>query len=247
MKTDIPFLAEILTRNLKAFFIKAGKERAVVGLSGGVDSSLTAALAVRALGKENVRGLFLPHSDFSSKENLADAKEVAKQLGIEAEEKNIKPFCEALFDLPFTTKAMTKGNLMARVRMCLLYALANESDALVLGTGNKTELLTGYFTKWGDGAVDLEVLGNVWKTEVFALTEHLGLPKNVYTKPPTAELIQGQTDEGELGISYAELDSLLQKWEKEGLSGETPVEKKVLQLITASEHKRSAPLAIPRD
>lgn len=128
---------------------------------------------------------------------------------------------------------------MARVRMILLYALANEQEALVLGTGNKTEILTGFFTKHGDGAVDIEVIGECWKTEVFQMATTLDLPRQIATKPPTAELFHGHTDEEELGLSYAELDAILQRMDANAeFAPQTSQEQHVFQLLKNTEHKR---------
>lgn len=232
-------LSQILITHLRDFFTKNNKQKAVLGMSGGVDSSVVAALATQALGTENIIAFSLPHQDFSSEDHKNDAREVADQFGISLKTIDIAPLCQPFFDLQKQGKKMTLGNIMARVRMITLYAAANENDALVLGTGNKTELLTGFFTKWGDGAVDIEVLGNLWKTEVFALAKELKLPPNIYTKPPTAELFLGHTDEEEMGISYPELDTALQEWEKNShKTPETEAEKIAFQLVKNSEHKR---------
>ncbi len=234
-------IADALVRHCADFFAKCEKTRGVLGISGGVDSAVVAAISAQALGSHNISGFFLPHRDFSSAENLNDAKAVADFLQIPAQEREISPFCSPFFALDFANKTMTRGNIMARVRMMILYARANESNALVLGTGNKTELMTGFFTKWGDGAVDVEVLGNLWKTEVFALARYFGLPRNVWEKAPTAELFLGQTDEAELQISYADLDLALQKIEKnpENFFPQNPEEKRAFALFQKTKHKRS--------
>lgn len=241
-------LSSILVQNLQKYFQSAHIEKAVLGISGGVDSAVTAAIAVQALGHENILALRMPHQDFSSDENLSDARQVSEQLHIPSQEIEISPFCEKFFHLPFTQKQMTKGNIMARVRMILLYALANENNGIVLGTSNKTEILTGFFTKYGDGGVDIEVLGEVWKTEVFQLAQHLQLPQNIHTKPPSAELYLGHTDEKELGLSYPELDSILQKMEgNESFTSTTKKEERVLSLVKNSAHKRGEVPCIPRN
>ena len=230
-----------LTANLKDFFQKSGAKKAVVGVSGGVDSACVLALAVRALGKENVLALLMPHKDFSSLENLNDARNLVKSLGVEYQEIEISHLTERFFALDFTKKDLTKANIMARVRMILLYALANEKNGLVLGTGNKTEILTGYFTKYGDGGVDTEVLGDLWKTEVFVLAGELGLPEVFVSKKPSAELYQNHYDEEEIGASYAEIDQILQKIESGEFVPQNEKEKKVHYLYLSSAHKRNMP------
>lgn len=233
-------LADALIRNCAEFFEQNGKRRGILGISGGVDSAVVGAIAIHALGTKKLSAFLLPHRDFSSAENLRDAQLVAENLCISAQEIEISSLCEPFFHLDFAQKRMTRGNIMARVRMMILYAAANDFDGLVLGTGNKTELLTGFFTKWGDGAVDLEVLGNIWKEEVFALAQYFGLPKNIYTKAPTAELFAGQTDEDELGISYVDLDAALREIEKNPrlFSPQNKNEERAFSLFSSSLHKR---------
>ncbi len=232
-------LAEILITNLQKNLQANGKTQAVLGISGGVDSAVVACIAAQAIGAKNIIALRLPHSDFSSEANLKDARKVCEMLELDAQEIDIAPFCAPLFQLDFVNKPMTRGNIMARMRMIVLYAAANEHDAVVLGTGNKTELLTGFFTKYGDGGVDIEVLGEVWKTEVFALARHFELPENIYTKAPSAELVLNHTDEKELGINYPALDAILQKMEDErDFVAANASEVLVERLVAKSAHKR---------
>jgi NAD+ synthase len=232
-------LVDTLVTNLQKFAQSAHTTKFVVGVSGGVDSAVTAAIGSLALGSDHVLALRMPHKDFSSDENLNDARAVCDHLEIDAQEIEISKNCEPFFAQDFATKTMTRGNIMARVRMVLLYALANENNGLVLGTGNKTEIMTGFFTKHGDGAVDVEVLGELWKTEVFELAKYLGLPKNVYTKPPTAELFAGQTDENEMGIKYKQLDVILQTIVADrNFAPATPEEETAFKLYTSTAHKR---------
>lgn len=233
-------VADALINGLKEYFEKSGFSKAVVGLSGGVDSAVTAAIAMHALGKENVTGLLLPHSEFSSDQNLEDAREIANILTIKTKEVWIDNFARPFLELPWSRKDMTRGNILARVRMMILYSWANEHNALVLGTCNKSETLLGYETKYGDGASDVAVLGDLWKTEVWQLAKYLRLPDKFITKAPSAELYHGHTDEGEMGFSYEFADEVLKKWEK-GINFEDSSDEKVkniLKRVKMSEHKR---------
>jgi len=239
-------IIEKLTANLKEFFEKSGAKKAVIGVSGGVDSACVLDLAVRSLGKENVFALLMPHKDFSSKENLSDAKELVFSLNVEYKEIEISNFTKQFYTLDFTKKDITKANIMARIRMILLYAMANEKNGIVLGTGNKTEILTGYFTKYGDGGVDIEVLGDLWKTEVFELSRALSLPEVFATKKPSAELFKNHYDEEEIGLNYNEIDKVLQKIEKNSdFYPQNNNEKRIYNLYVSSAHKRKMPAIIP--
>ena len=205
----------------------------VIGLSGGIDSSLVAYLAVRALGKEKVHGMCLP---YSTEQSSADGLLVGKNLGLKGRSMT---FIQHMVD-PFLVgkdySALTKGNLKARIRMCCLYMEANERNMLVLGTTNKSELAIGYYTKWGDGAVDIEPIAHLTKTDVWAMARVLGVPDQIITKAPSAELWDGQTDENELGFSYAILDQYI-----EGKPVSPEAKKKIEARIKSSEHKRVMP------
>jgi len=231
-----------LIRGLKQYFQKTGFVKAVVGVSGGVDSAVTTALAVKALGKENVCGIPLPHPAFSGAENLNDARELGKILGIQTEEIRIDDFTDPFFDIPWVAHHVTKANVLARIRMIILYSWANEHNALVLGTCNKSETLLGYETKFGDGACDISVLGDLWKTEVWKLAKYLELPEKFINKPPSAELWEGHTDEEEMGYTYGFADEVLRKWEKgEELDESNSKISDILKRIRVHEHKRKFP------
>jgi NAD+ synthase len=188
----------------------AGTDGAVLGLSGGVDSSLTAHLAVDALGFNGLKGLVMPGSP-NTDENMSDAERVADSLGIEYEVLPIDPIVEqfeALYPEGGDDR-MALGNVRVRTRAVLNYYVANAEDRLVLGTGNRTEALVGYFTKFGDGAVDCHPIGNLYKCQVRQLAREMGVDEGIVEKPATAGMWAGQTDEEELGIDYDTLDAIL--------------------------------------
>ncbi len=223
----------------------------VVGISGGVDSALTAALATLAQGKEKVLGLIMPYFDTA---DVEDAQLVCTHLDIPYKLISIKPVVDAFLQQleALEPDTITKGNLMARTRMMLLYAHANREHRFVLGTGNRSEWLTGYFTKWGDGACDLAPILPLYKTEVWEMGKRLGLPSRILSKPPSAGLWIGQTDEGELGISYQELDKILyflteKKYTPLHVARELniPLEKvsQVDAMMRSTAHKRHMPEA----
>ena len=176
-----------------------------MGISGGIDSAVVAALCVRALGKDKVLGLLLPED-----RPEPEALEVVKWLGMPSRTVRIGPLVKAVARTGLKGAGQNiLGNVKARLRMVLLYVEANQGNRLVVGTGNKSELLVGYFTKHGDGGVDIAPIGDLYKTQVRALAAALGVPESIRALVPTAGLYAGQTDEGELGISYPELDSIL--------------------------------------
>lgn len=201
---------------LRETMAASGLRRVVIGLSGGIDSAVSAGLAVRALGAENVHGVYLPYRT-SAPESLADAQAVAAKLGITSELREITPMADAfLADVP-ADAAVRRGNVMARCRMIVLYDVSARERALVLGTGNRTETLLGYATLHGDAAFALNPLGDLYKEEVRALARFLELPAAVLDKSPSADLWEGQTDEDELGYTYADADRVLHFMIDEGL------------------------------
>lgn len=186
----------------------AGAAGVVLGLSGGIDSAVVAALSAEALGPKRVACIFLPIEGSGARDE-SDARALAKGLGVEYVSRDLsKAYFELVNSLAVRDKHV-KGNLKARLRMVALYAEAARRGSLVLGTGNKSELLTGYFTKWGDGGCDLLPIGDLYKTQVRALAEELEVPDEIIKKKPSAGLWPGQSDEGELGIGYDELDQIL--------------------------------------
>ena len=209
---DLEIAKEIIVDFIRKKTEDSGVSGAVVGISGGIDSALTAYLTVEALGNKNVLGLLLPEPSLTLAEDILDATEVVTKLGIEYKTIDIsevlKSFIGAIPDSDKTSQ-LANGNLKARIRMSILYYYANLLNRMVIGTGNKTEIILGYYTKYGDGGVDVEPIGDLYKTEVQELSRIVGVPEKIITKAPSAGLWAGQTDEEELGISYAVVDKLL--------------------------------------
>lgn len=195
---------------IKSSFANAGFAKAVIALSGGVDSATSCALAVHALGTDNVFPLLLPYGNLNL-QGVLDAQEVISAFNIPKDNVivDIQPLVDPVLQLDSAMDNVRKGNVMARMRMIVLFDQAKKQNALVVGTENKSEHLLGYFTRFGDEASDIEPLRNLYKTQVTALARHLGIPEQILTKPPTAGLWEGQTDEGELGFSYKDADEIL--------------------------------------
>jgi NAD+ synthase len=213
----------------------------VFGLSGGVDSATAAALAVRAVRAENTLGVLMPCH--SQPEDAALGQLVADTFSIPTLTVNLTTVNDALVgELPPSGHHLAAANIRPRLRMIALYYLAQSNNYLVLGSGNKTELMVGYFTKWGDGGVDLLPLGDLSKTEVWEMARELGVPQQVVDRAPSAGLWPGQTDEGEMGITYGELDRVLAAIEAGDTAGIDPAMlKKVRDMIACSAHKRAMP------
>jgi NAD+ synthase len=234
---------------LRAHAISDWATGVVVGLSGGVDSALVARLACDALGADHVVGVLLPDARYPPA-LLSETQEYARELGIAAMTVPIGPI-EAAFRaaLPDVRDRVSVGNLIARIRMTVTHALAWERRKLVAGTGNKSELLLGYFTKYGDGGVDLLPIGDLYKTEVWEAAERLGVPERIRTRTPTAGLWEGQTDEGELGMPYSEIDPILYGLERLNTEAEVAERtgiplaqvEEIARRVASTRHKRRPP------
>jgi NAD+ synthase len=199
---------KILTGFIRSELGRAGFTRAVLGLSGGIDSAVSCALAAEALGPENVLAVRMPYKS-SSPDSLEDAKKVAECYKVQLQTFDITRMVDPLIEQEPGMSRQRKGNIMARARMIVLYDQSEASHGLVIGTSNKTEILLGYTTLWGDMAAAINPLGDLYKTQLRQLAVALGIPKSVVDKPPSADLWAGQTDEAELGLTYAEVDQLL--------------------------------------
>ncbi len=224
-------------QQLYTFFKNTGVQKAIIGVSGGVDSALTLAIAAKALGAENILGVCMPYKlgSVSSSANLEDAQNLCAQLKIEYQTIFLDTFAKPYEEM---FSGMAFGNTLARIRMTILFGLANQQNGIVLGTCNKTEIMLGYETKFGDGAADVSVIAPLYKTEVWEWAKHYQLPEIFITKAPSAELYEGHTDEGEMGFSYVQADEILRTLEQ-GEWVQSPVAEKIKRMIAASEHKRN--------
>ena len=244
----------IVTSFIRHHFIESEARGIVLGMSGGVDSSLVAALCVRAVEGGKVVGVWGGEGPAKGAD-YDDAADWAKELGIELRTYDIAPLVSAFQQhLRFPKdRRVAEGNRKARIRMVLLYAIANTENRIVMGTGNKSEIACGYSTKFGDGGVDFLPIGDLYKTQVREMAAFLGVPKNIIEKVPTAGLWQGQTDEDELGIRYEDLDRVLLGIEihltPEEIAAQAgvPIAKvrHVESLVAKGAHKRKPPL-IPK-
>ena len=214
-----------------------GEKEAVIAVSGGVDSALALTLLVKALGKEKVTPICLPYKN----QNMDDARAIIEWNGLRdrAIEINIGEHVESLAGtLGVQEGSLRKGNIMARVRMIVVFDFAKKANALVCGTENKSEYLLGYYTRFGDSASDVEPISSLYKTEVWAMAQYLGLPKIFYTKKPSAELWEGQSDEDEMGFSYLEADCVLQG----KIAGvDQAVVDRVRKVVAANKFKQEVP------
>ncbi len=257
-ESELGAYREHITEFISTTVAAAGVDEAVVALSGGIDSTLTAYLTVEALGHEAVYGLVLP-SEVNREENMSDAERVAADLlGVEYDVVGIGPLVEAVRDAIPESMAPTDaeqrrtavGNLRARLRAVLNYYAANSRNGLVVGTGNRSEAQVGYFTKYGDGAVDCLPIALLYKQQVRQLARHVGVPEELAAKTASAGLWSGQTDEDELGVDYDTLDSILALHVDGPLSPsatathlgvETDLVDRVSEMYEQSAHKRVSP------
>jgi len=228
---------------------KIGIEHAVIGLSGGIDSALSCYLAAQAIGAHNVYAVRMPHKS-SSQDSLDHAQLVIDALGIHSETVDITGMADALIEHTPDISNLRKGNIMARARMIVLYDRSAAHRALVIGTSNKTELLLGYGTLFGDMASAVNPLGDLYKTQIRQLAQAMGVPQPILDKPPSADLWTGQTDEAEMGLTYAEVDQLLFLLVDERYSPAEAIEAgfdrlfvdRVMRMIKTSHFKRRPPI-----
>ncbi|AEE95212.1 NAD+ synthetase [Acidianus hospitalis W1] len=242
-------ISEYIIRRISEYITESGKNGGIIGLSGGIDSSVTTVLLSKAT--QNYFILLMPSSSTPQKD-MEDAKKIINMIGANNKYKiiNIDPILESFKNEIKTNDKLVLGNIKARIRMILLYAYAQIMNYLVIGTGDKSELLLGYFTKYGDGGVDILPIGDLYKTQVRELGRYLGLPEDIVTKPSSPALWEGQTAEGELGVSYDIIDAILYlRVEKmmniesiaKDLQIDTEIVHKIDRMIKTSQHKRLPP------
>jgi NAD+ synthase len=255
LKIDAPKVTLQVTDFIRSQIEKSGLGGAVLSLSGGIDSSLVLALTAKALGPERVIGVTMPERDVTPESDITDVMRLCATYDVTCDTVEITPILRVMREaLPLRDPEdrVSLGNLKARTRMVVAYHYANSLGRMVMGSSNKTELLTGYFTKYGDGGVDLMPIAGLYKTQVRQLARHLKLPESIISKPPSAGFWPGQTDEGELGITYELLDLVLYGMEMgmkapkiaRDLGVDGALVDMVLNRVRSSEHKRRLPLIL---
>lgn len=244
-----PGTEEVIEKFLAEKLRKTGAKGFVLGVSGGIDSAVCLRLCARAVGKGKVLGLLMPEKE-SPKDDLRDSKDLCREEGVRFEIIDISKIIKAVKDsVHGKVNKKSLANIKARCRMVVMYHYANTESRLVIGTSNKSEILIGYFTKFGDGGADLEPIGDLYKTEVRQLAREIGIPDRIIRKIPTAGLWKGQTDEREMGVKYETLDSILLGIEL-GLDEKQIAERaettmrevqRISMMVRRSSHKRRTP------
>ncbi len=246
---DLAKTRDMLVNFLRDEVHKIGFKKVILGLSGGIDSALVAFLAAEAFGAENVYTVMMPYKT-SSKESVEHAELVVKATGIHTKKVEITPMVDPYFAMNEDMSSLRKGNMMARTRMNVLFDNSAKEGALVLGTSNRTEILLGYSTQFGDSASAINPIGDLYKAQVWALSEFMGVPKEVIDKKPSADLWEGQTDEQELGFSYRMADEILyyltdermRPEEVAALGYDENIIKSVIRRMKTAQYKRKLPV-----
>lgn len=239
---------KLLVKFIKETVHKNNFKKGILGVSGGIDSAVALVLTQRALGSENTFGLLMPYK-LSSNASLSDGEKICRQLKVDYETIDISPSVDAYFERFPAQDKMLIGNKCARERMSVLYDFSARKNALVVGTSNKSELLIGYSTLFGDSAAAFLPIGDLYKTQVFAFAKYLGVPEEIVNKKPSADLWEDQTDEGEIGMTYKQLDEILfqmidcRKNDEEIVKAGYPQNDidKIRKMIINTQYKRSMP------
>lgn len=245
---DCRTIEAVLVRFIRDSIRKNGFRNGLVGVSGGVDSAVVLALVQKALGKTHTFALLMPYR-LSAKESLIHGRRICRQLGVPLEEIDISPMVDAYFKRHPSENPVQVGNKCARERMSVLYDYSLRKGGLVVGTSNKSELLIGYSTLYGDSAAAFLPIGDLYKTQVYQLARHLNIPEEIIRKKPSADLWKDQTDEGEIGMSYGDLDEILYRLvdlrhspSEIAMTGRSVrIVEKVKRMIVRSQYKRTMP------
>ncbi len=248
LKIDCKMVEKVLVAFIKDSVIKNGFRNAIVGVSGGLDSAVVLALCRKALGNRHTFALLMPYRA-SAPESLRHGEQACAAFKVGSEVIDISPSVDAYFDRYPTASKLQLGNKCARERMSVLYDHSVRRKALVAGTSNKSELLVGYSTQFGDSAAAFQPIGDLYKTQVFELARHLGVPKDIIAKKPSADLWPGQTDEGEIGIPYKDLDVILhlmvdRRWDEGEIIERgypLPLIRRIRAMMVNSQFKRTMP------
>lgn len=253
MEIDAKYVKDQIVQYLRNYFAAAGQKKAIIGFSGGIDSTVIGYLMAEAIGSENIIAAHLPFGDVGTGSNFADVTATYNILNIPSANRkwiNIAGIVASFAREDANMTPLRLGNLKARIRMIELYDLAAKYNGLVVGTSNKSEILIGYFTKFGDGGVDLEPIGDLFKTQVYQLARYLKIPESIIEKPPSANLWPGQTDEKEIGYPYKVLDRILYLMYIKKVSDIKLVNfygyiqkdiDEIRRKVTSTEHKRKLP------